>query len=317
MDLLGILTLALIWGSSFLFIKIGLNGGMSPVLVAGGRLAVGAALLWSVVLARRLLAPGSFKKPIPRDRAIWAKIALIGLVNNAIPFVLIAWGEQRISSGLTSVLNSSMPLFTVLFAHFLTRDDRITPAKALGVLIGFAGVAVVIAPGSGDLAGELPGSLAVVVASAAYAIATVFVRKTLTGATDPTATGAAQLLTAFVWLAPLVLATGAAARLDAIPLDAVLAVVALGLLGTGLAYLIYYLLIQRAKASQMSLVTYLLPVTALVYGALFLSEEITLHALAGFALIVSGILLVNADAVRHANQTAPARASHPATSQKT
>ncbi len=308
MDLIGILTLALIWGSSFLFIKIGLNSGMSPVLVAGGRLAIGAALLWGVVLARRLFAPGSFKKPIPRDRAIWAKIALIGLVNNAIPFVLIAWGEQRISSGLTSVLNSSMPLFTVLFAHFLTRDDRITPAKALGVLIGFAGVGVVIAPGAGDLSGELPGSLAIVVASAAYAIATVLIRKVLIGATDPIATGAAQLFTGFIWLTPLVFATGAAAHLDAIPLDAILAIVALGLLCTGLAYVIYYLLIQRVKASQMSLVTYLLPVTALGYGALFLREEIMLHALAGFGLIVSGILLVNADAVRRAN-AAPARAA--------
>ncbi len=307
MDLLGILALALIWGSSFLFIKIGLNGGMSPVLVAGGRLAVGAALLWGVVLARRLFAPGSFKKPIPRERAIWAKIALIGLMNNAIPFLLIAWGEQRISSGLASVLNSSMPLFTVLFAHFLTHDDRITPAKAIGVLIGFAGVAVVIAPGAADLSGELPGSLAIVAASAAYAIATVFVRKTLTGATDPIATGAAQLVTAFAWLAPLVWTTGATARLNAIPMDAVLAVIALGLLGTGLAYLIYYLLIQRAKASQMSLVTYLLPVTALVYGAVFLGEEITGYALAGFGLIVSGILLVNADVVRRANHTAPAK----------
>ena len=293
MDLVGILILALIWGSSFLFIKIGLNGGMSPVLVAGARLLIGASLLWGIVLARRLFAPGSFKKPIPRTRALWTRIALIGLVNNAIPFVLIAWGEQRINSGLTSVLNSSMPLFTVLFAHFLTHDDRITPAKALGVLVGFAGVAVVIAPGAGNLSGELPGGLAVVVASSAYAIATVFVRKTLAGVTDPIATGAAQLATAFLWLAPLMLATGAAARLDTLPRDAILAVVALGLLCTGLAYVIYYLLIQRAKASQMSLVTYLLPVTALVYGALFLQEEITVHALAGFGLIVSGILLVN------------------------
>ncbi len=307
MDLLGILALALLWGSSFLFIKIGLNGGMSPVLVAGGRLAVGAALLWGVVLARRLFAPASFKKPIPRERAQWIKIALIGLVNNAIPFLLIAWGEQRISSGLASVLNSSMPLFTVLFAHLLTHDDRITPAKAIGVLIGFAGVAVVITPGAADLSGELPGSLAIVAASAAYAIATVFVRKTLTGATDPIATGAAQLVTACVWLAPLVLATGATAHLDAVPLDAILAVIALGLLGTGLAYIIYYLLIQRAKASQMSLVTYLLPVTALVYGAIFLGEEVTGYAVAGFGLIVSGILLVNVDVVRRANHAAPAK----------
>ena len=293
MELAGILVLALIWGSSFLFIKIGLNGGMSPFLVAGMRLAVGSSLLWLVILARKWMAPASFKKPIPNGRALWGRIAIIGLLNNAIPFVLIAWGEQRISSGLASVLNSSMPLFTVLFAHFLTKDDRITPAKALGVLVGFAGVATVIAPAAGDLSGELLGSLAIVVASASYAIATVHVKKTLTGATDPIATGAAQLVTALAWLVPVVLLSGATANLAALPLDAILAVTALGLLGTGLAYLIYYLLIQRAKASQMSLVTYLLPITALVYGAIFLHEQVSPYALIGFGLIVSGILLVN------------------------
>jgi drug/metabolite transporter (DMT)-like permease len=293
MDIAGILILALIWGSSFLFIKMGLNGGMSPVLVASMRLAVGSALLWAVIVLRWILAPGSFRKPIPRDRATWGKIAIIGLVNNAIPFALIAWGEQRISSGLASILNASMPIFTVLFAHFLTHDDRVTPTKALGVLIGFAGVAVVIAPSAGDLAGELLGCLAVIVAASSYAIATVYVKKNLTGNTDPIATGASQLVTAFLWLLPLALLTGATANVSQLPLDAILAITALGLLGTGLAYLIYYLLIQRAKASQMSLVTYLLPVTALVYGSLFLGEQVTLFSLLGFALIVAGIILVN------------------------
>jgi drug/metabolite transporter (DMT)-like permease len=194
---------------------------------------------------------------------------------------------------LASIFNSSMPLFTVVFAHLITRDDRLTPGKALGVLIGFAGVAVVTLPSAGALSGELMGSLAVIVASASYAIATVYVRKNLTGATDPIATGAGQLITALAWLTPLALVTGAASNLAALPLDAVLAVTALGLLGTGLAYLIYYLLIQRTKASQMSLVTYLLPVTALAYGALFLNERIDATALVGFGLIVTGILLVN------------------------
>lgn len=293
MDLIGILVLALIWGASFLFIKIGLNGGMSPVLVASMRLAVGSLLLWGVVLARRVFAPGSFKKPIPRDRSTWMKLAVTGLVNNAIPFALIAWGEQHISSGLASILNATMPLFTVVFAHFLIHDDRVTPAKAVGTLVGFIGVAVVIAPSAGSLSGELLGCLAVIVASSSYAIATVYVKKNLIGATDPIATGAGQLVMAFLWLAPLALVTGAASNLSTVPAESLWAVTALGLLGTGLAYLIYYLLIQRAKASQMSLVTYLLPVTALVYGALFLQEQITLFALAGFGLIVAGIVLVN------------------------
>ncbi|MCS7060645.1 MAG: DMT family transporter [Anaerolineae bacterium] len=310
MELFGILTLALIWGSSFLFIKIGLNGGLSPAMVAIGRLAVGAALLWGVVFMRRLIAPASFKYPIPRGRAIWTKIALIGLVNNAIPFVLIAWGEQHISSGLASVLNASMPLFTVLFAHVLTHDDRLTWIKALGVLIGFAGVGVVIGPGAQGWSGELLGSIAIVVASAAYAIGTVYVRKVLVGVTDPIAAGAGQLLMAFVWLSPFILLNGAVVQLHSASSAALLAVLALGLLGTGLAYLIYYLLIQRAKASQMSLVTYLLPVTALIYGAIFLNEQVTVQAVFGFGLIVMGIVLVNRanhSARQTAESTAPAR----------
>jgi drug/metabolite transporter (DMT)-like permease len=299
MEILGILVLALIWGASFLFIKIGLNGGMSPVLVATLRLAVGSLLMWGVVAVRRASAPGSFKHPIPHGYTTWRKIALIGLLNNAIPFALIAWGEQRISSGLASIFNSSMPLFTVLVAHWFTHDDRISPLKAAGVAVGFIGVAVVITPSAGDLAGELLGCLAVIAASASYAVATVYVKKHLTGATDPIATGAGQLVTALLWLLPLLWLTGAANNLAAIRLDALLAVGALGLFGTGVAYLIYYLLIQRAKASQLSLVTYLLPVTALVYGSLFLHEQITGFAIVGFALIVAGILLVN-----RANQAA-------------
>ncbi|HEY3288532.1 MAG TPA: EamA family transporter, partial [Anaerolineae bacterium] len=291
MDIIGIIILALIWGASFLFIKIGLNGGMSPVLVATMRLALGSTLLWGVVLVRRMVAPASFKKPIPQDRGTWAKLLIIGLLNNTIPFALIAWGEQRISSGLASVFNSTMPLFTVVFAHLLTHDDRITPIKAIGVGIGFLGVGVVIAPSAGDLTGELLGCLAVIVASASYAIATVYVKKNLTGATDPIATGAGQLIMGFVWLVPLALLTGATSNLATIPTDALLAVTVLGLLGTGVAYIIYYLVIQRAKASQMALVTYLLPITALVYGAWLLDEPISIFSVIGFAMIVTGIIL--------------------------
>ncbi|MCL4504703.1 MAG: DMT family transporter [Chloroflexi bacterium] len=293
MDIFGILVLALIWGSSFLFIKIGLNGGMSPLLVATWRLAVGAAVMWGIVGVRQLIAPATFKQPAPTGRATWAKIAIVGLVNNAIPFALIAWGEQRISSGLASIFNASMPLFTVIVAHFFTHDDRIIPLKAAGVFVGLAGVAVVIAPTAGDFSGELLGSLAVIVASLSYAAATVFVKKNLTGATDPIATGAGQLVTALVWLAPLALLTHATANIGALPVSAMLAVTVLGFFGTGLAYVIYYLIIQRAKASQLSLVTYLLPVTALIYGAAFLNEQVTPFALIGFVLIVAGIALVN------------------------
>jgi drug/metabolite transporter (DMT)-like permease len=298
MNIIGILILALLWGSSFLFIKIGINSGMSPVLVAVWRLTVGATLLWAIVGLRQVFGTHSVRKPFPRGRTIWLRLALVGLVNNAIPFALIAWGETRISSGLASIFNSSMPIFTVIVAHLVTHDDRITPIKALGIIVGLAGVAVVIAPTTTDLSGELLGSLAVIVASLSYALATVFVKKYLTGATDPTATGAGQLLMALLWLIPVAIATGAFNNVTALPLEAMLAVTALGVLGTGLAYFIYYQLIQRAKASQLSLVTYLLPVTALVWGALFLKEQISPFAIAGFALIIAGIMLVN-----RANQT--------------
>ena len=298
MNIVGILVLALIWGASFFFIKVGLNGGMSPVLVASWRLAVGSALMWGIVGVRQIavrqtISPRETRKPIPSGRATWAKIALVGLLNNAIPFALIAWGEQRISSGLASIFNASMPLFTVVVAHLATHDDRIVRSKAIGVIIGLAGVGVVIAPTAGDFAGETLGCLAVIVASLSYACATVYVKKNLTGLTDPIATGAGQLITAFVWLLPLALLTGATSNISTLPIDAMLAVTALGLFGTGAAYVIYYLLIQRAKASQVSLVTYLLPVTALVWGALLLGEQITIFSLLGFALIVVGIMLVN------------------------
>lgn len=299
MNIAGIILLALIWGSSFLFIKIGLNGGMSPVLVATWRLAVGAAFMWLIVGIRQVVLPQSARKPLPRGRMIWQRLVLVGLFNNAIPFALIAWGETRISSGLASIFNSSMPIFTVIIAHLVTQDDRISPLKAFGIIVGLAGVAVVITPTAGDIGGELLGSLAVIGASLSYALATVYVKKHLTGTSDPTATGAGQLLTALLWLIPLCLATGALQTAQNLPLDAILAVSALGLLGTGLAYLIYYQLIQHAKASQISLVTYLLPVTALVWGALFLNEQINLASVVGFVLIVAGITLVN-----RANQTA-------------
>lgn len=298
MNIIGILILALLWGSSFLFIKIGINGGMSPILVAIWRLAVGATLMWAIVGLRQVFGARSMRKPFPRGRTVWLRLALVGLVNNAIPFALIAWGETRISSGLASIFNSSMPIFTVIVAHLLTHDDRITPVKALGIIVGLAGVAVVIAPTTTDLSGELLGSLAVIVASLSYALATVYVKKYLTGATDPMATGASQLLMALLWLIPVGIATGAFNNVSSLPLEAMLAVTALGVLGTGLAYVIYYQLIQRAKASQLSLVTYLLPVTALVWGALFLNEQISPFAIAGFALIIAGIILVN-----RANQT--------------
>jgi drug/metabolite transporter (DMT)-like permease len=293
LNIIGILLLALIWGASFLFIKVGLNGGMSPVLVATWRLAAGSLLMWCIVAVRQRLFPSAQTKPIPAGRATWGKIALVGLLNNAVPFALIAWGEQRISSGLASIFNATMPLFTVLVAHFATHDDRLVRNKSLGVIVGLVGVGVVIAPTAGDFGGETLGCLAVIVASLSYAGATVYVKKHLTGATDPIATGAGQLVTALLWLLPLALITGATANIASLPIESMLAITVLGVLGTGMAYVIYYLLIQRAKASQLSLVTYLLPITALLWGAIFLHEQVTRYALLGFALIVAGIVLVN------------------------
>ncbi len=282
-ELLMLLLLALIWGTSFLFIKLGV-AEVPPILLAEIRVASATLLLLAVLRWRGT--------QFPRERRFWRQIVVVAVLNNVLPWTLIPWGEQYVSSGLASILNATMPLFTVLFAHFWSADERWTANRLTGVALGFAGVVVLIGPDLTDLArSSTQGALAIILAAICYALATIYARRNLAGR-DPTVLATGQIGTATLILLPLVIL--GVRPLPPMPSAVALgSILTLGFFGSGIAYLIYYWLLARLDATQVSLVTYLLPITAVFWGAALLAEPLSLQMFAGMALILFGVMLVN------------------------
>ena len=275
--------LSLLWGSSYLFIKIG-GREIEPATMMLIRVLVAAAVLVTVLAVRGEL--GALRRA-PRGAY------LLGLVNSAIPFTLIAWGERHIGSGLAAVANSSVPIFVALLAIRFRPDERSRGTRALGVVLGLVGVAVLTGASPGGGWWGVAGTAAVVLASASYGVSSLYGQHLVAGVTGPVLSTTA-LIGAAVVLLPFGLAQAPASTFAAKPLAAVLA---LALLGTAVAQLLWFRLLRRYGSSRSSLVTYLLPATALVYGAVFLHERITLPELGGFALILCGVGL-GAGAIR-------------------
>lgn len=272
--------LGTIWGSSFLWIKIAL-GGTGPVLLAALRLLFGAAGLCGIAWATR--------QRIPRDRDLLVRYLVLAVLNTAVPFVLIPWGETRIASGLAAILNGTTPLFTLVVAHFWLRDERITPLRVGGVTLGFMGVVVLMSGslGAPALWNNLWGQGAVLAASGSYAIAATFARKHLRG--QPPVLQAAiavSMADGMLWL--VVPAVSRPLRLPHLPVTW-LALAWLGLLGSCLAYLLYYYLIQAWGATRATAVTYVFPIIGLVLGVGFLGEPLSPRLVAGTLLVISGI----------------------------
>lgn len=272
--------LSLIWGMSFLFMKVGVQD-FPPVWVAGLRISFGAAFLLSFLrVTGRSLPP----------RRFWGALLVAGFFSNAFPWILLPWAEIRITSGLASILNATTPLFTIVIAS-IWDDEVFTVIRGVGVIVGFAGVSLLIDVDVRDLlADNLLAELAVLGASASYAVGAVWVRRTLRGPSSHQL-AAGQLVAGAVLLSPVVLGTGAPAQMPSMP--ALGAVVALGVLGSGLAYLLYFRLLTEVGATRTMLVTYLVPVTALFWGWLVLDETFGLQTLAGMGAILFGVLLVN------------------------
>ncbi len=277
--------LSLIWGSSFLWIKIAV-AETTPVTVVGLRLLFGLAGLALVVLWSRTA--------LPRDRSTWLKLVFMGFLNTALPFALITWGETRIDSGLAAILNGTVPLWTIAIAHLFLHDDKISLPRIGGLLAGFAGVVVLVSRdlrGESAFAGGLPGQLAVLGASLCYASAIVFSRRNLRNLNPLVqALGVVLLADAFAWAGAL--AFESPIQLPAQPVTW-LAVAWLGVLGSCLAYILFFHLINRWGPTRASLVTYTMPVIGLALGIVFLNERADWQLLAGAALIFSGILLVS------------------------
>jgi drug/metabolite transporter (DMT)-like permease len=275
-----LLLLSLIWGASFLFIKEALPD-FSPAAVAGIRLLLGAVTLAPVVWLG--------KQSLEGWRDVWPALAVLAICNAVVPFVLINWGELYIATGLAAILNATTPLFTAPIAHvWAGARDRLTFGKLVGVAVGFLGVVVLL--GVGEAAASrnaLLGGGAVLIASLAYAFSSVFARRHLVGR-PPLLGPVGQTVFGSLFLLPLTL-TGLPHHPPG--LKAVASLLALGILGTGFAYLLYFHLIRTTGATRAVLVTYLLPCTALLWGVLLLHERPGANAFAGLGLILLGVTL--------------------------
>jgi len=274
--------LGLFWGSSYLFIKIGVET-LSPFTLVASRLAVGATLL-AVVLALS-------NQRLPRNRRTYGHLGVMAVLNIVIPFSLITWGEQSIDSALASILNASVPLFTIVLAALFLADEPITVNRVIGLLVGFGGVVVLTSPSLSGGGGSLTGELAMIGSSIAYASGNVYARRFVRGL-HPMVTSFFQVFFALVATAVLALVFERPFAV-AIQPSTILSVLWLGVFGSALAYLAFFRLHSRWGSTRSSLVAYLLPVVGIVLGFLVLHERIDGRVLAGTALIVGGVALVN------------------------
>ncbi|WP_433533246.1 DMT family transporter [Micromonospora sp. CA-263727] len=277
-NLLRFVLLALLWGSSFALIKVSLEG-LSPSQLVLARLLLGAAVLGSIALIRRV--------PLPRTRPVWGHVALAALFGNVLPFLLLSYGEQSTGAGIAGVLIGGTPLLTLALATAALTTEPATGRKTIGLAVGFAGIVLVIAPWNSTL-GSLGGQLACFGAAVSYAVGFVYVRRFLSPlGLAPLALATGQLLAA---VALQVVATPFLAWRSPDPTPRVIvSILLLGVLSTGLAYVLYFRLIGDTGATTASAVNYLVPVVAVLVGAAFLDEPVTWNLVVGGLVVLLGM----------------------------
>lgn len=285
-----LLSLSVLWGGSFFFIGIAVHS-VAPLTLVLIRVVIAAAVLWLFLLARReklVRPPGALKS-----------FLILALLNNAIPFALFAWAQREIPSGLAAILNATTPIWGVLVAHAFTSDERATPAKLLGVVLGFAGVAVLIGIGAlRQFGADLLPQIACLAATLCYGLASVYGRRFATMGIPPVAVSTGQLSMSALLLLPLVLIFEPPWHAAAPAPEAWAAVVALALFSTSLAYVLYFRLLASAGATNSTLVTFLIPVTAILLGTLILREALEQRHLIGMALIGAGLAAIDGRLLR-------------------
>ena len=280
--------LALIWGASFMLIKIA-DRELTPATLILGRLGTAALLLAAIAMVR--LGP---RRTLAEIRAKWGWLVVVGLVNTAVPFWLLSWGETRIDSGLAAIIQGAVPIFNALLAFAFFPESRVGGLRLVGLFIGFVGVALLV---GAQPQGKLLAALAVVAMALCYAIGTLIAGRYLRGtpplvvALASTAVSTIAVLPAGVIQAPVGMWHG----------ETIAAILVLGFVGTAIAYLLFFELIQRAGANYATLVTYLVPPIALAYGAIFLGESFGASAFGALALILVGVALATGSARRLAS----------------
>jgi len=274
--------LGAIWSSSFMWIKIAMRE-VGPITLVAFRALFGLIFCIVVILIQRVALPRSFKA--------WVPLLIVGLTNIAIPFFLISWGELHIDSAVASILDATVPLFTILIAHFLLQDDKVTLPKAVGLIVGFAGIIVLLSKDMGASSSSLIGQIAVIVASIFYAVSAIYIRKT-TVDTPGIVRSAGPLLSASLtmWLGTLIFESPV--TLPHLGMTWI-ALLFMGVLGSGLAFVLAFYLIHEIGPTRTTMVTYLFPLGGIILGVIFLHEQLTWQVIAGGVLIVSSLVIAN------------------------
>ncbi|HET7494755.1 MAG TPA: EamA family transporter [Candidatus Limnocylindrales bacterium] len=282
-DWLIFLALGFMWGSSYLFIKLAVDSFGTFTLISL-RLLIGGALLWVVLRLSGV--------PLPHERRAYGHLLVMAVINISIPFVLITWAEQSVDSALAAILNSTVPLMVIVLAPVFLHDEPIRINGLAGLAIGFAGVVLIVSPELAAATGTVPGQIALLGSSLSYGIGNVYARRNVRGL-HPMIPAVFQVTFALLIVGTLALVVERPWETAHPDAEALFSVVWLGILGSGFAYLAYFRLLSRLGATRTSLVAYLLPVVGIVLGFLVRHEPINATLIAGTALVIGGVALVN------------------------
>ena len=282
-----LIALSVLWGGSFFFVGVAVTE-IPPLTLVALRVGIAAAALWIIARVMGL--------EIPRCPRIWGAFLGMGLLNNVIPFVLIVWGQTQIASGLASILNATTPLFTVIVAGAVLTDERATLLKLVGVVVGFFGVAIMIGlpeVGANEEGISVIAQVAVLVAALSYAFAGVYGRRFKTMSVQPLITAAGQVTASTVIMFPIAILVDGPLDISTPSNETWAALLGLAVLSTALAYVLYFKLLESAGATNLLLVTLLIPVSAIVLGALFLNETLHIYHFIGMACIAVGLSAID------------------------
>lgn len=284
-DISMLVVLSVLWGGSFFFVEV-LIPYLPLLTIVSSRVALAAIVLWILIIALKL--------PLPQKISHWKALFMVGLLNNAVPFSLIAWGQTQISSGMASILNATTPFFTVLVAGFVLVDERFTKRRVLGVILGFIGVIVLLGPAvHNELENSVLGQITVLGAALSYAFAAVYARRFREWGLSPLMVATGQATTASFFLLPISLVIDKPWTLFPISVEVAGAIAGLALLSTVLAYMLYFRLIDSAGATNAALVTLLIPVSAILLGVILLGEVFSASQAVGMGVIGVGLIVMD------------------------
>lgn len=282
--------LSIVWGGSFFFVGVAVDA-LPPLTIVALRVSLATFALLGVVYFTGLR--------MPTNPGVWVAFIFMGVLNNVIPFTLIVWGQTHIASGLASILNATTPMFTIVAAHFLTKDEKMTKNKIIGVVIGFAGVVIMLGHEAlGGLGDSVFAQLAVLGAAISYSLAGIFGRRFAQSGIKPVVTATGQVTASSLLLIPLAVFYDKPFTLPMPGFEIWLAILGLALISTAFAYILYFRILSTAGATNLMLVTLLIPISAILLGTAVLGEQLELKHMLGMGLISVGLLSIDGRAVQ-------------------